>query len=77
MVNRTYLKEILAGSKKLLSLDEVKWVIVPKYDELAVKSVMGQLKEDVKFQLYFPSKLPKGRIPDRTYFYNVLNTIYP
>ena len=24
---------------------------------------------------YFPDKLPKGRLPDREYFWNVLNTV--
>ena len=24
-----------------------------------------------------PSKLPKGRVPDREYFFNCLNTIHP
>ena len=23
---------------------------------------------------YFPNKLPKGRLPDRTYFFNILNS---
>ena len=26
---------------------------------------------------YFPQKLPKGRVPDREYFFNILNTLYP
>ena len=26
---------------------------------------------------YFPSKLPKGRVPDREYFWNVMNTLMP
>ena len=25
--------------------------------------------------MYFPEKLPKGRVPDRVYFFNVLNTL--
>ena len=30
-----------------------------------------------KFMIYFPDKLPKGRLPDRSYFFNVMNTLYP
>ena len=26
---------------------------------------------------YFPDRLPKGRNPDKTYFFNVMNTLYP
>lgn len=35
------------------------------------------MQADEKFAQYFPSKLPKGRAPDRTYLFNVLNTLYP
>ena len=26
---------------------------------------------------HFPTKLPKGRVPDREYFWNVMNTLMP
>ena len=26
---------------------------------------------------YFPTKLPKGRVPDREYFFNIMNTFQP
>ena len=26
---------------------------------------------------YFPDNLPKGRLPDRAYFFNILHTIHP
>ena len=25
--------------------------------------------------MFFPSKFPKGRLPDRTYFFNIMNTV--
>ena len=33
------------------------------------------MQKDAEFMRYMPSKLPKGRIPDREYFFNVLNTL--
>ena len=27
--------------------------------------------------LYFPTKFPKGRVPDREYFWNIMNTLMP
>ena len=27
--------------------------------------------------LYFPTKFPKGRVPDRDYFWNIMNTLMP
>ena len=26
---------------------------------------------------YFPDKFPKGRVPDREYFWNIMNTTMP
>ena len=41
-----FLKEVLAGNKKLLKQDQIKPVIVPKYDELAVKDILEAIKDD-------------------------------
>ena len=32
---------------------------------------------DIEFMKFFPSKFPKGRLPDRDYFWNVMNTLMP
>ena len=50
---------------------------VPRYDELVVKVLYPKFKNDATFMMYFPDRMPKGRWPDRTYFYTVLNTLYP
>lgn len=73
MINKDFLKEVLTESKQLLSLDQVKWVEVPKYEELSVNNIMTMFEDDNTFQSYFPSKLPKGRAADRSYTYNVLH----
>ena len=39
MINKDFLKEVFAGTKKLFELKEVKWVTVPKYDELSVEKL--------------------------------------
>ena len=36
MMNKDFLKEVFEGNKRLLELNEVKYVIVPVYDELSV-----------------------------------------
>ena len=58
-------------------LSEVRWIQVPKLEELSVTNLFEVFKDDVKMMEYIPSKLPKGRLPDRTYFFNVMNTLYP
>ena len=75
MVNKDFLKQILAGTKKLYHLSEIKPVHVPQYDELSVKRLWPTLKCANDFMIFFPDELPKGRLPDRDYFFTVLNTL--
>ena len=68
------MKAVLTEDKALLGLDEVKHVNVPLYDELAVGSIWPMVKDDATISRYFPKTFPKGRVPDRAYFWNILNT---
>ena len=77
MINKDFLKEVLAEDKDLLELKEVKWINVPLFDELSVIKIWPMIREDKQIMQYFPSKLPKGRVPDREYFFNILNTFQP
>ena len=74
MINKDFLKEVFAEEKELLELKNVKWINVPLFDELSVVNIWPMVKENKKLMLYFPNKLPKGRVPDREYFFNILNT---
>ena len=74
-INKDFLKLVLADEKDLLELSEVKQVNVPLYDELAVGKLWPLLQQNAGFMRYFPDKFPKGRVPDRGYFFNVLNTV--
>ena len=77
VINKDFLKEVLAGQKQLLTMAEVKQITVPHYDELSVKALWPDVKKDAKFLSFFPSKYPKGKAPPREYFFNVLNTLQP
>ena len=77
MMNKDFLKEVFAEDKELLELKEVSFINVPLFDELSVIKIWPMTKEDKQFMKYFPHKLPKGRVPDREYFFNILNTLYP
>jgi len=61
----------------LLKLQDVSWINVPHYAELAVKTLYEYYKNDEELMLYLPDKFAKGRQIDRSYFFNVLNTIRP
>ena len=75
MVNKDFLKQILAEEKELLPIKDVRFINVPMYDELSVKRLWPEMKNSPDFMKYFPDKLPKGRLPDRDYFFNVMNTV--
>lgn len=77
MLNKDFLRQILAEEKKLLALKDVKWIEVPKYDELSVNSIFDKFKADENLMAHIPDRLPKGRVPDRGYFFNVLHSLYP
>ena len=74
MMNKDFLKEVLAEDKALLRLEQVSRINVPLYDELSVGNIWPMMKNDEKFMLYFPTKMAKGRVPEREYFFNILNT---
>ena len=74
-INKDFLKEVFLNHKKLLKLSDVKFVQVPMYDELSVVKLWPLMQQDVEFMQYFPDKMPKGRVPDREFFFNVLNTL--
>ena len=74
--NKDFLRDVLAGQKKLFKLSEVKWINPPKYDEISVANLYPRFKGDPNINVYLPSKLAKGKLPDRAYFFNVLNTVY-
>ena len=76
-MNKDFLNEVFSDKKKLFEINKVKRINVPKYDELSVLSFWPQMQEDENFMKYFPTKFPKGRVPDREYFWNIMNTLMP
>ena len=77
MINKDFLKQVFANEKSLLKMSELRAVHVPKFDELSVKYIYPRIKEDPKVHKYFPDRYPDGRVPDRTYTFNVYHTVYP
>ena len=74
MLTKDFLKQILAEEKKLSEVKEISMIKVPFFDELSVKNIWPRMQKDPGFLNYFPSKLPRGRLPDRTYFFIILNS---
>ena len=51
-------------------------VCVTKFDELSVKNLYDGLMQLEGCLLYFPDSYPKGRVCDREYMFNVVNTLH-
>ena len=75
--NKDFLRQVLKGEKKLLKVSECRFVNVPKFDELGVNHIFPKFKADAEVMQYLQDAYAKGRFPDRTYFYTVLNTVHP
>ena len=75
MINKDFLKQVLTEEKELIPIRHVNFVNVPMYDELSVKRLWPDMRMSPDFMKFFPDKLPKGRLPSREYFFNVMNTI--
>ena len=56
---------------------DIRYIQVPKYDELSVKNIYPMFAKDAQFMSYFPDSYPKGKGPPRDYFFNILNTLHP
>ena len=59
----------------LSGLRQVRHVNMPRYDELSVKKFWPLMQKDAIFMLYMPDPTADGRLPEREYFWNVLNTL--
>ena len=76
MLTRDTIKAILAEDKKLLKLNEVRFIQAPKFDEISVKNLYDKFIKLDKMDKYFPDKYAKGRQCDREYMFNVANTLH-
>ena len=61
MVNKDFLKDVLAERKSLMPLAQVKFINVPLYNELSLKNLGPMMGGEPEFMRYFPDQLPAGR----------------
>ena len=52
-VSRDFLKLVLIGEKTLKKKKDVDYIHVSHFEELSVKNLWGELKEDKVFNIYF------------------------
>ena len=61
MYTKDFAKAVLSGRKKLLKLNDMKFVQVKKYEELSVKKLYPMFLELEGMPFYFPDSYPVGR----------------
>ena len=76
MITKDHLKDVLAGKKKLLKIKDVNFCNPPAFDEIGVKNLFEKVMRMPEVKIFFPEIWPKGRQCDKSYFYNVWNTIH-
>ena len=74
MFNKDFLRQVLAEEKELMEINDVRFINVPHYDEISVKQLWPKMQGFEGFTKFFPDKMPKGRLPNREYFFNILNS---
>ena len=76
-VTKDFLKEVFAGRKHLIPRAQLRPVEVPKYDELSVVSLIADIMKEKELAKFFPEQRTKADLPDRQFFFNVVNTTDP
>jgi hypothetical protein len=76
-VKKDFLKEVFAGKKHLVPRSQLRPVEVPRYDELSVVFLIADIMAQAELAKFFPAQKTKADLPDRDYFFNILNTTDP
>ena len=77
MVTKGFLRSILREEKFLIHRDNFKASKITQFDKLSVKQLYSRIQADPELLKYLTDSYPKGRQCDRTYMFNVWNTIRP
>jgi len=68
---------VFTDEKKLLKKSNVSYIHVPYYEEISVKRLWVDLKQDKDFNVFFQDDYPKDKTPNHDYFFNILNSVHP
>ncbi len=76
-VNKEFFKQLFMNQKKVFKISEIKHILVPKLDEMGVKQMLPIVAEDEAIKAYFPDEFFGNTLPNRQFFFNIINTMYP
>ena len=71
-----FLRDVLSGRKRLLKLNQVRHVEVPRYREFTTKSLLGPALNDAELQPFLPNCKLDDPI-NKQWFFDVIATIKP
>ena len=77
--NTFYMKEIIAGKKPYYKTTDIIPCCIPNFPECKPENVIAELnlRDNEKIMAMFPELEDHNGPADRTFFFNVLNTIFP
>ena len=76
-LNRDFWKAVLRGDKHLLAKSSVTTICVPRYIELSLKKILPAVTKIPGLMEYLPDGIEKKHSVDRTWTYNVINSVLP
>jgi hypothetical protein len=76
-VTKDFLKLVFAGKKDLIPQAQIRPINVPKYDELSTRALIAEVMGNKELAKFFPEQRTACDLPDREYFFNVINTVEP
>lgn len=72
-----FMQQLLSGKKRFLPTGNVRYVKMPKIDELKFKVVSEKWGLYPLSAIFLPDRVGTKKAYDRAFFFNVLNTVYP
>ena len=71
-----FLKDVLAGRKRLIPLGSVKHVEVPRYKEFSTKNLLGPALQEKDLQMFLPDVSPDEPV-NKQWLFDVIATVKP
>jgi hypothetical protein len=71
-----FIKDVLAGDKKLLKSADIRVFNIPSFDEFKIANMMSQVREDPKIMMHL-NYYEGSPLPEKEFFYGVIGTFAP
>ena len=60
-VTKEFFKQLFRGEKNVFKMHEIRQIIVPKLDEMAVTKMLPLVEDDEQFRSYLPDEYFEGK----------------